>query len=373
MAYDRGGGRTGLIDTSKSLAEQAKKKKTEAINFGVPSPIYRPTNTTTPDRTAPLTYTGSGTGSATVDPATGEITITNTPDTVMGTGSWIGGNTQDSTDSTTTDLLNAQQRAQKAALDKALSNSMGNIDSQYAGIDKNAYAARNTAAGESDVAAMNFAQRAASRGITGSAASIPEIYRNSALQGRIGQIDSGAMESRNLLDSQRTQLQNNYNFDLASVKANAQATALQSYIDKLNAEQETQRSDFINTTGAYSNDYQAQINKITGDNLKSNDWQIPYLEQARRQKIEEQRQAELEAQQAAAKLQMSSGGTSGTPAMDSNTAYATDYMTVQSGNTSPAAIMANQAALMSQYGEAKYKSLLKLAYKYFRSSTTTGR
>ena len=48
------------------------------------------------------------------------------------------------------------------------------------------------------------------------------------------------------------------------------------------------KQDAINTMGAYSNDYQAQINALQNDGDTSNDWQIPYLNSLRNDKVTNQ-------------------------------------------------------------------------------------
>jgi hypothetical protein len=50
--------------------------------------------------------------------------------------------------------------------------------------------------------------------------------------------------------------------------------------------QDELRQQFIDTIGRYGSNYQAQIDIIANDNDPSNDWQIPYLEAARQQKID---------------------------------------------------------------------------------------
>ena len=148
------------------------------------------------------------------------------------------------------ELKQAQIQANMAALDKSLGNQITNVNTQYAGIDQRAYDARNVAAGESDVAAMNFAQRAAARGIQGNAASIPEIYRNSALQGRLGKIDSGALANKNILDTQKTNLQNAYESDRVGIQSSAEAQALQNLISQQNANRQFALSE-AGVTGQY--------------------------------------------------------------------------------------------------------------------------
>lgn len=50
--------------------------------------------------------------------------------------------------------------------------------------------------------------------------------------------------------------------------------------------QDELRQQFIDTIGRYGSNYQAQIDIVSNDNDPSNDWQIPYLEAARQQKID---------------------------------------------------------------------------------------
>lgn len=52
------------------------------------------------------------------------------------------------------------------------------------------------------------------------------------------------------------------------------------------------KQDVINTLGAYSGDYQARYNQIANDGDPSNDWQLPYIQQARQEKITNQQALE---------------------------------------------------------------------------------
>ena len=181
-------------------------------------------------------------------------------------------------------LKQAQIAANMAALDTALGNQITNIDSQYASIDQNAYSARNVAAGESDVAAMNFAQRAAARGIQGNAASMPEIYRNSALQGRLGDIDQSALANKNILDSQKTQLRNAYESDRVGIQSGAEAQAIQNLIAQQNANRQFALSE-AGVTGSYNGTQtmqgQAQMlsNQMAQLNIAAQEIENSYLPQ----------------------------------------------------------------------------------------------
>lgn len=63
--------------------------------------------------------------------------------------------------------------------------------------------------------------------------------------------------------------------------------------------QDKERQQWLDTIGRFSDNYQAEINRVMNDNDPSNDWQIAYLQAARQQKIQQQ-QAEEAAQAAAA-------------------------------------------------------------------------
>lgn len=130
----------------------------------------------------------------------------------------------------------AQLQSRMAALDKQLNNQLGNVNSQYAGVNQRAYNESNQAAAQADVGAMNFAQRAAARGMTGNAAAMPEIYRNNSLQGRLGGITNQKLSDISYLDNQKLNLQNNYESDLVAAQAGIQAESLQNYINQMNSD-----------------------------------------------------------------------------------------------------------------------------------------
>lgn len=101
------------------------------------------------------------------------------------------------------------------------------------------------------------------------------------------------------LDSQQTQAiasaQQNVNSDVL----NQNLSAIQNALSNYQSQQSTERADLLNSIGAYSNDYQAQINKLTNDSDTSNDWLIPYLQAARNEKIANQQSSASDAAQQA--------------------------------------------------------------------------
>ncbi len=216
-------------------------------------------------------------------------------------------------------LYNARRESQIAGLKSAAESAIGNLTKTYntglsdldttqSGIGERYYGKRNQAAAQSDIGAMNFAQYMASRGVKGSAGGMPEIYRNNALQGTLGDLDASEAQDNAAIDRQRSLLTSAYNTDIDTVNnqltsgiaeagASLDAAALQQKIDMLKAQAEksaaqttADKNAWLGTIGRFSNDYQAEINRVQNDGDPSNDWQIPYLQSARQDKINAQNQ-----------------------------------------------------------------------------------
>lgn len=134
------------------------------------------------------------------------------------------------------DMLRAQRQSRYAQLDKARDSALANLDEQEAGIKPRYYDARNQAAAQSDIGALNFAQYMASRGVKGSQGGMPEIYRNAALQGQIGSLDRQEQAAYDQIARDRTGIQNAYEADRAAAAADIDAQGLQAYIDQMNAD-----------------------------------------------------------------------------------------------------------------------------------------
>jgi hypothetical protein len=88
--------------------------------------------------------------------------------------------------------------------------------------------------------------------------------------------------------------------------------------ERQKAAEDAARQEWLTTIGRYADDYQAQINAVQNDGDPSNDWQIPYLQAARQNKISDLEaaaakaaQQEFENQLALARLNKSSGGGGG--------------------------------------------------------------
>jgi hypothetical protein len=225
-------------------------------------------------------------------------------------------------------LYDAQLEATIEALQKQRDSALSGLDTEKKSLKENYYGKRNQAAAQSDVGALNFAQFMGSRGISGNAGAMPEIYRNAALQGNIGALNQQEVAGNADIESRRSQVNSAYENDVSAATAQAEAQQLQAQIaqqqidaansleaQRYNTQQATAadvtaynrlqdtKSAYANTVGQFGADYQAEINKVANDNDPSNDWQISILGAARAKKIQDQKDAEAAAAAAATKAQ----------------------------------------------------------------------
>ena len=106
------------------------------------------------------------------------------------------------------------------------------------------------------------------------------------------------------LDSKRADALTSNDAAKALAIQNAKTNILNNYQTNTANALANQKSEYANTIGAYSNDYQQEINNVMNNNDPSDDWKIPYLQAARNEKIAAQEAAALKAAKT-----YSSGGT----------------------------------------------------------------
>ena len=134
-----------------------------------------------------------------------------------------------------------------------------------------------------DTAQQNANNDALSRGMA----------RSSFVSDRIAGLDSkraDALTSNDAakalaIQNAKTNILNNYQTNTANALAN-------------------QKSEYANTIGAYSNDYQQEINNVMNNNDASDDWKVPYLKAARQKKIQDTKNAQATADQQAFENQL---------------------------------------------------------------------
>ena len=216
------------------------------------------------------------------------------------------------------ELAEAQRQSRIAALSKQKEQALSSLQAEEAALKPYYYDLRNRTAAQSDISAKNFAEYMAAQGIRGSAAGLPEIYRQSALQGQLGALSR--QEAADIADiaRRRSGIESAYESDVAAAMADIDAQTLQNYIDNMRIIQAQRVADLAaqgkTSTGEltlqgreaqqnelarqaallaarYYDDIQAYINT-----LDPNDPLVPYLYAERRKKI----QAEAEKAAAAA-------------------------------------------------------------------------
>ena len=216
------------------------------------------------------------------------------------------------------ELAEAQRQSRIAALSKQKEQALSSLQAEEAALKPYYYDLRNRTAAQSDIAAKNFAEYMAAQGIRGSAAGLPEIYRQSALQGQLGTLSR--QEAADIADiaRRRSGIESAYESDIAAALADIDAQTLHKYIHNMRIIQSQRIADLAaqgkTSTGEltlqgreaqqnelarqaallaarYYDDIQAYINT-----LDPNDPLVPYLYAERRKKI----QAEAEKAAAAA-------------------------------------------------------------------------
>jgi hypothetical protein len=142
------------------------------------------------------------------------------------------------TDDMIREMIEAQRKARIAELDKARDAALANLESEQSRLQPAYYDARNQAAAQSDLGALNFAQYMASRGVKGGAAGMPEIYRNAALQGEIGALNRQEQMALDAIERDRTGVLSAYEQDRVAALADLDARALQAQIEQMNTDRQ---------------------------------------------------------------------------------------------------------------------------------------
>jgi hypothetical protein len=212
------------------------------------------------------------------------------------------------------ELAEARRRSRIASLTNARDSAYTALDRESSTIKPYYYGERNKAAARSDLMAKNFAEHMASRGIQGAAGGMPEIYRNIGLQGEIGKLKQQEAAEVSDIARRRSGVESAYQNDVASANADIDADTMQAYIDAMKtvqaqrladnaakgltsigeptmAAQDRERQNYLSTIGRFSDDYQAEINRVQSDDDPSNDWQVAYLQSARQNKLQEMAEA----------------------------------------------------------------------------------
>lgn len=188
-------------------------------------------------------------------------------------------------------LKKLQQQLTAQQLQQAQQESISALEQEKAQVPQLYKQQRNVAVGQSEKYARNFAEYLANRGLTTSGA---------AAQGEISR-QGNLSTALSTLGQQQAQAITNINRQISGVKtstanqlANANLQLEQDYLSKIATQNQSEREQaFQNQVagiGQYSQDYMAEIQRRQA--INPNDPLIPYLYQARQEKISSQQESE---------------------------------------------------------------------------------
>lgn len=149
--------------------------------------------------------------------------------------------------------LNQAKQAQAIAnLGKARDTQLSNLSGEEASIKPMYYDKRNTTAASNIMGRRTLAEELAARGETRSGvADQANINANMSLQGETGLLNRQEAADISDIARRRTGVQNAYESDVASARANLEAVAMQNLIDQYNADRQFKLQE-SGVTGTYN-------------------------------------------------------------------------------------------------------------------------
>lgn len=154
----------------------------------------------------------------------------------------------------------------------------------------------------------NLPQQLAAAGVNGGTTESANLGLQTSYENNLNDINMNRANAINDIDNAIIELRNNGDLTAAQQALDNSQQALAAYQNllgnKINYDISNNEKNFnaqLSTLGQYSDDYQAEINRRMESN--PNDPLIPYLVAARQEKINAQRQAEIEANNAEAEQQ----------------------------------------------------------------------
>lgn len=190
-------------------------------------------------------------------------------------------------------LMELQREQQLAALEQARTASLSALDTEQSQTEALAKTGRTDVKTQGQRSARNFGEYLATRGLSTSGTSDAAQIAQAATTQQ-GVSDLYAQEQSQLADieSRRTLAEQEFALGQQSLESQLAQQALQYQMtqkdeaDALALQNEAQaKEDYLTTISRFSQDYQAEIDKVRNDGDPTNDWQIPYLQTARQNKI----------------------------------------------------------------------------------------
>lgn len=206
-------------------------------------------------------------------------------------------------------------RQQQAILQEKIKNSVSGLESQKGTINTN----YDDAARQAYITKMQnqkaLPDQLAAQGQSGGASETANLTIGTNYQNNLSTINNGRNQAINGVDTEINNIKAAGDIQAAELAASSAQSALDVYMQlaQQQASQQQQqqteaKNDFVNTMGSYSNDYQAQINKVralmqAGQTHDENGIPLAYIENslnaARNEKLANSAAAQQEAEQQA--------------------------------------------------------------------------
>jgi hypothetical protein len=219
----------------------------------------------------------------------------------------------------------AQERlaSRKAALKSLRDKTLSSLQAEKSTIAPAYYDLKNTASANSQLRGKKLSELMAAKGYSEGMQGQKMVSENATLQSNLGSLGRQEQSAYDDIARRGTEAEQAYQSGLAQAKADVSSQEAEQMLQELGTLRNYARddaryadtrsdvlynrdyqqskdamSDYTNTVGRFYNDYAAEINNVKNDGDPSNDWQLPILESARQQKlqnIEALKQSEAEA------------------------------------------------------------------------------
>lgn len=273
-----------LMKKTRDIAS-AKRK----ANIGKPNVI--PTVTTSGVMGDPSSFkTMSKTGDWT-DATTNEVNkITNT---VAGLPNTVNNTVNNTSTDLKSQIVDTQKQNTIDRFKTAFEQTQGRLTQEADAVDPR-FRQQESLIGTQDVMARTGAAKSREIGGLGQSGAIgqSEMAQNVITQGALGASREQEQNIRADIERRVSEAQMMRDQGIATAESEADLMIMQNQLAELErieadkkASEAKAESDFLMTIGRFSNNYQAEINRNKNDGDPTNDWQIPFLETARQDKI----------------------------------------------------------------------------------------
>lgn len=179
-------------------------------------------------------------------------------------------------------LIDMQRKQQLAALEQARAQTLSSLEAEATGVGESALAERSGIRAQGQKAARSFGEYLAARGLSTSGTGVQAQIAQNVTTGQ-GISGSLGREQSQLADIERRRGLAEQQFALGQQQL--ESGLAQQQLEYQMGQQEQAKQDYLTTIGRFGRDYQAEIDRVQNDGDPTNDWQIPYLQAARQEKI----------------------------------------------------------------------------------------